>query len=227
VISSPRPADGAPADGTGVLLLSGGVYVLNTNKNRMHVRLSRELTALGMHVLRFDYRGVGESTGTIGEYALDDPNPLDVLAAMDCLLDAGTSRIAVVGSCYGARAALHALADHPALCAAVLLAPPLGDAGRGAAETPADIGPIFLDRVLTLWRRAIPTLFVYGEQDAYYRDFQACAQGPLASVLADGSPLTVTTLPGQMHGLQRVATQGSFIEATQRFLANIPVRTLR
>jgi pimeloyl-ACP methyl ester carboxylesterase len=213
----------ANPDGTGVLLLSGGVYVLNTNKNRLHVRLSRQLTALGAHVLRIDYRGVGESTGIIGEYALDDPSEKDVLAALDCLTEAGAKRIAIVGSCYGARAAMH-VADHPAVWATVLLAPPVGDAGRGEVA-PGGIGPVFLDRMRTLWRRGIPTMLVYGEQDAYYRDFQACATGPLASMLADDSPLTVTTLPGHLHGLQRVTAQDAFAEATVRFLTSIPGRT--
>lgn len=222
MISSPP----AP-DGTGVLLLSGGVYVLNTNKNRMYVRLSRALTARGARVLRLDYRGVGESTGMIGDYALDDPSPQDVRAGIDALLAAGARRIAVVGSCYGARAAMHEAAADPSLYATVLLAPPVGDTGRGAVAQPGDVGPVFLDRVTTLWHRAVPTLFVYGEQDPYYADFAACASGPLRPMLAEGSSLSVRVLPGQMHGLQRVPTQDAFVATALDFLTSIPAGAAR
>ncbi|MFC4856091.1 alpha/beta hydrolase [Actinophytocola glycyrrhizae] len=206
------------ASGVGVLMLSGGVYVLSTNRNRLFVRLARQLAGEGHHALRIDYRGVGESTGVIGGYALDDPNPLDVRAALDHLTAAGARRLVAVGSCYGARAAMHVAADEPALAAMVLFAPPVGDAGRGEAPTPDLVGDLFVDRLRTLAARRVPTLLVYGEDDNYHRDFQA-ASGVLGELFAPGSSLVVATLPGKAHGLQRVSTQDALLDMTVRFLS--------
>ncbi len=98
VLTSPP----GPESGLGVLLLAGGVYVLSTNRNRVFVRLARELAGLGHQVLRIDFRGVGESTGTISSYDLADPNVEDVRGAMDVLQAASVSGVIVVGSCFGA-----------------------------------------------------------------------------------------------------------------------------
>ncbi|MGK5627801.1 alpha/beta hydrolase [Streptomyces sp. URMC 123] len=204
--------------GTGVLLLSGGVYVLSTNRNRMFVTLARRLAGRGHRVLRLDYRGVGESTGVISDYALDSPNPADVSAAVACLTEAGSRRIAAVGSCFGARAALHTLAGHPALESLVLLSPPVGDAGRGEAATLDEVGPLFLDRLRTLRDRRVPTLLFYGEEDPSHRDVRMASAGPLGELLAPGSPLTVRTVPGQAHGLQRVSAQEAFTAAALDWL---------
>ncbi len=205
--------------GVGVLMLSGGVYVLSTNRNRLFVRLARRLAAAGHHALRIDYRGVGESTGVIGGYALDDPNPLDVRAALDHLTATGVRRLVAVGSCYGARAAMHVGADEPALAAMVLFAPPAGDAGRGRAPTPDLVGDLFVDRLRTLADRRVPTLLVFGADDAYYRDFQAARRGVLGELFTPGSSLSVATLPGKAHGLQRVSTQDALLDLTVRFLS--------
>lgn len=207
--------------GMGVLLLAGGVYVLSTNKNRVFVRLARRLAGAGDHVLRIDYRGVGESTGTIGGYALDDPSPLDVRAGVDHLAAVGARRFVAVGSCYGARAAMHVAADDPALAGMVLLAPPVGDAGRGEAPTPDLVGPIFADRLCTLAARRVPVLLVYGEDDGYYRDFQLARSGPLGRMFGPDSTLEVRTLPGKAHGLQRVSTQQAFLDLTIDFLSTL------
>lgn len=218
VLTEPTGRD----SGVGVLLLSGGVYVLSTNRNRLYVRMARHLAARGHRSLRMDYRGVGESTGIIGDYPLDDPNVLDVEAAIGQLTAAGARRLVMVGSCYGARAAMHAAADHPALASMVLLAPPVGDKGRGAAPTPDDVGKLFRDRLSTLWRRRIPTLLLYGREDNYYQDFLgASATPPLAELFAEGSPLVVRTLPGKAHGLQRLDIQDTFVDLVLDWVATV------
>ncbi|MFE4924868.1 alpha/beta hydrolase [Streptomyces sp. NPDC056661] len=203
--------------GLGVLLLAGGVYVLNTNKNRMFVDMARLLGGAGHYVLRIDYRGVGESTGTIGGYALDDPNPLDVRSAMHRLLGTGVQKLVLVGTCYGARAAMHVAAEDPELAGMILFAPPIGDLDRGEAPTADRIGPLFVDRLGKLAHRRIPTSLIYGVDDAYYHDFQQAKNGPLAELFQPGSPLSVTTLPGKAHGLERVATQQAFTDFAVRF----------
>jgi pimeloyl-ACP methyl ester carboxylesterase len=208
-----------PPTGTGVLLLAGGIYVLSTNRNRMYVRLARRLAALGHTVLRIDFRGVGESAGVIGDYSIADPNPGDAAAAVRCLLAVGVQRVAIVGSCFGARSALEAAADDPALARLVLFSPPVGDEGEGDAPEPHDIGPRFTEQLRTLWRRRIPTLVVYGRGDRYYRDFRAAVAGPLAGFFGATSPFVVHTLPGHAHTLQHVSTQDRLIDESVAWLA--------
>lgn len=217
VITSPVVED----SGFGILLLSGGVYVLSSNRNRMFVRLARILAGQGHRVLRIDYRGVGESTGIIDGYALDAPNVSDVRAAVDCLSAAGSERIVVVGSCFGARAALHAAVRYPSLAAMVLFACPLGDREKGEAPTPDRVGPLFLDHLGTLRRRQIPTLLVYGTEDSYYLDFQGGLVGPLGALFDEASPLEVTTLPGHAHSLYRVDIQDAFIDLVADWLPRV------
>jgi len=208
VLTSPP----AGAGGVGVLLLPGAVYVLSTNRNRMFVRLARTLAAHGHTVLRIDYTGVGESGGVIGPYALDQPNLGDVRAAAGCLLAHGVDRLVVVGSCFGARAGLHALAGLPQLASLVLLAPPVGDTGRGEAPDPESAGPLFVAHLGLLCRRGIPCLLVYGQDDDYREHFDAASTGPLAPLRRAGSPLRVRILPGLVHGLHRVAVQDALVE---------------
>jgi pimeloyl-ACP methyl ester carboxylesterase len=206
-------------NGLDVLLLSGGMYTLSTNRNRMFVDLARDLAGDGHRVLRFDYRGVGESTGVIGPYALSDPNPADVVGAIECLAAVGRNDLAVVGCCYGARAAMHTLAENPLLRSMVLMAPPLGDDGRGEIGDSCDVGALFLKHAETLRARKIPTLFVYGADDGYYHDFRRVRDTRLATLFSAGSSLSVRVLPGELHGLSWVRSQQLFMQATKGWLS--------
>lgn len=94
--------------GIGIVLLSGGGWIPSTQRNRMYVELARRLAECGYDVLRFDYRGVGESTGETRMFDLMTPHTPEVLAAVDALRSRGVSGIGLVGTCYGGRMALHA-----------------------------------------------------------------------------------------------------------------------
>lgn len=207
--------------GLDVLLLSGGMYTLSTNRNRMFVDLARDLAGHGHRVLRFDYRGVGESTGVIGPYALSDPNPADVVGAIECLAAVGRNDLAVVGCCYGARAAMHALADHPLLRSMVLMAPPLGDETRGEIGDSCDVGALFLKHAETLRARRIPTLFVYGADDGYYHDFRRVRHTRLETLFSADSSLAIRVLPGELHGLSWVRSQELFARSTLDWLSQL------
>ncbi len=109
----------------GVVLLTGGGFIASTHRNRTWVRLSRRLAAGGWGVLRFDYHGVGESTGEVTKFWLDQPFVGDVDGAVNWMRDHGVAPATLVGSCFGARTIL-AVADRiPELESAVLISLPL------------------------------------------------------------------------------------------------------
>jgi dienelactone hydrolase len=125
-----------PAKEVVVVLLTGAGQMPMTHRNRLWVRLAHRLAAEGFPVLRFDYHGAGESTGEISAYWLDRPLVGDLEGAVRWLRGRHVSKLAMVGSCFGARTILAGADRVPELQAAVLLSPPLrGDdyqVGRSA-----------------------------------------------------------------------------------------------
>lgn len=88
----------------GVVVIVGGPQY-RAGSHRQFVLLARALAAAGYPVLRFDYRGMGDSTGALRDFA--DVTP-DVGAAIDALQAAlpGVQQVALWGLCDGASAAL-------------------------------------------------------------------------------------------------------------------------
>jgi len=115
----------------GVVLATGGAYVAAPNRNRLSVRMARALATLGCRTIRFDYHGVGESTGTIEGYSLDRPFVEDLLGAVDVLRSAGARRVILIGSCFGARTILAAADRVPELVGAMLISTPVRDFSMG------------------------------------------------------------------------------------------------
>lgn len=92
--------------GVGVVLLQGGSWIPAPGRNQMWVNAARHLAGTGFHVVRMDYHGVGESSGHIDNYRLDEPFVDDVTAAVDWLRREGAERVVLAGTCFGARTAL-------------------------------------------------------------------------------------------------------------------------
>jgi exosortase A-associated hydrolase 1 len=102
VLSLP-PADMPPAD-TALLVIVGGPQY-RVGSHRQFALLARAVAAAGYPALRFDVRGMGDSSGTPRPFeALDD----DIAAAIDALQRAQTSvrDIVLWALCDGASAAL-------------------------------------------------------------------------------------------------------------------------
>ena len=95
---------GAAASAIGVIVIVGGPQY-RAGSHRQFVLLSRALAAAGYPVLRFDYRGMGDSTGAQRDF--NDVSP-DVAAAIDALQSAlpAVKQVALWGLCDGASAAL-------------------------------------------------------------------------------------------------------------------------
>lgn len=118
-------------NGVAVLLLTGGGWIPASNRNRLSVRLARAVSERGFHAMRFEYRGVGESTGSLRSYSLRKPFVDDVLGAVRWLQGQGIHEFVLVGSCFGSRTLLAAVEHVQGLRGVVLLAPPVSDLEEG------------------------------------------------------------------------------------------------
>jgi pimeloyl-ACP methyl ester carboxylesterase len=121
----------APANGVGMLLLSGGLWTASPGRNRVYTKLGRQLAADGFTTLRFDYRGTGDSSGLMERFKLDDPLVDDSLSGAQVLRDAGMRHMISAGVCFGARTALAAAEAMPELRGIALFAPPVRDFEAG------------------------------------------------------------------------------------------------
>lgn len=117
--------------GTALVLLPGGGYLGSTNRNRLSVRLCRQAANGGYHALRFDYHGVGESTGVVERFSLDQPFVDDLLGAVDFLERQDIGQFVIAGTCFGARTALAAAASIQGLVSVILISPPVRDFAMG------------------------------------------------------------------------------------------------
>jgi exosortase A-associated hydrolase 1 len=116
------PTDHTPRQTSGVLVVVGGPQY-RAGSHRQFVQLARALAGKGFPVLRFDARGMGDSTGALHDFLHQSP---DIGAAIDALCrTTGVERVLLWGLCDGASAALlylHERAD-PRVAGLCLLNP--------------------------------------------------------------------------------------------------------
>jgi len=123
------------SNGMNVLTICGGGWIPSPHRGSMWVRLARKYAEHGYRSYRFDYHGVGESTGSIF-FDMDLPPVEDAQAALQALSGDDHSRTVFIGTCLGGRtAAALAHATNPA-GVAFLAIPVLG------AKTTADLAKI-------------------------------------------------------------------------------------
>jgi uncharacterized protein len=99
-----KTAAAAALAGTGLLIIVGGPQY-RAGSHRQYVQLARAVAAAGATAMRFDTRGMGDSTG---EPRSLDEIEYDVAAAVQALVTAAPhiQRVALWGLCGGASAAL-------------------------------------------------------------------------------------------------------------------------
>jgi alpha-beta hydrolase superfamily lysophospholipase len=93
-------------------------------------------------------------------------------------------------------------------------APTRPSTGAPPAGAPDWLSRRFVAQLRTAVARGVPVLFVYGEDDPYGADFALARATLLGPVLAQaGDLVTVTRVPGRVHGLTSVETQQAMIAA--------------
>jgi pimeloyl-ACP methyl ester carboxylesterase len=111
----------------GVLLAWGGGPYPSCGRNGVRTRLARRLADRGHPVVRFDYQGVGESSGRARPVRFDEPWAADILAASRLLAAQGVDRIVLLGNCFGARNVLAAASRIEHLAGVALIGCPVLD----------------------------------------------------------------------------------------------------
>jgi uncharacterized protein len=140
----------------GVVVVVGGPQY-RVGSHRQFVSLARALAGAGMACLRFDYRGMGDSTGDARTFeSIGD----DIRAAVDALQrETQVERVVLWGLCDGASAAMMYAAHDRRIAGVVAVNPWVRtDAGQASAR----LRHYYLQRVAS---RVFWTRFVSGRVD--------------------------------------------------------------
>lgn len=120
VMSLPASADAATAD-TGVLIVVGGPQY-RVGSHRQFVLLARFLADNGVPCMRFDYRGMGDSSGETRDFEAVSED-IEAAIAVFAREVPGLKRVVLWGLCDGASAICLSLGGNPLVAGAVLLNP--------------------------------------------------------------------------------------------------------
>lgn len=266
-------------DANGTTLVFWPGKAMSIGRSALFVVMARRLAALGFHSLRFDYLGLGESTGVEREWRLEEPLSEEPVAVNDWLVARGLHHQVLVGTCFGARTVLSFADQVEDLGGLVLISAPVRDFDRGAqtASLPAseflrravskrviqglrdpyrrrryrhhlrvkarkvlggkrgdthdDGGRVsrgFLEPLEATVRRQTPTLMIYGEDDAYYDEFQRARSGRLGRVLdSAGGVVTLHVIPDRFFGLPQVEVQQVAMESFTAWLPTVATTPAR
>ncbi len=116
-----RPAPGGDEGAPGMLIIVGGPQY-RVGSHRQFVQLARCVARAGYPVLRFDYRGMGDSEGALRDFEAAGP---DVEAALQAFRRAcpNMRRVVVWGLCDAASAALMFTTNDPDVAGIVAVNP--------------------------------------------------------------------------------------------------------
>lgn len=163
-----------PAAGRlGVLVIVGGPQY-RVGSHRQFVLLARALAAGGVPVLRFDYRGLGDSSGALRDFT---DIRADIRAAIDCFMQrAGLTRVVLWGLCDAASAALMYAATDKRVAGLALLNPWVH---TSVGEARVRLKSYYLERLRSraFWRKLVCF-------DVDWRDSLASLRGYLRRAFA-------------------------------------------
>lgn len=150
---------GVPQSRRGVVLVVGGPQY-RVGSHRQFTLLARELARQGVPVLRFDYRGMGDSEGDVRDFS---DVSLDLRAAIDTFMTEapGVGEVVLWGLCDAASAAM-LYAGQDARVAGMVLLNPWARTEEGAAR--AYLKHYYLSRLLdpALWKKIAAGRFDLG-----------------------------------------------------------------
>lgn len=201
-----RPAGSAPSD-VAVVVLAEGIPAGTRGQNAVLVRLARAVARAGYSSFRFDYHGVGESSGPTPHIWRDTPFLDDLDAAFAWLRTQGYRRFLVAGSCFGAQTALLAVPGRPDICGMALLSCLV--AAQADPLVPPSAGVVAA--VGEARDRDLPVLFCYGNRDPQYAEFEAARPFGLEAGLR-GDSVEIEVLDGELHTFRDVDLQETVIE---------------
>jgi alpha/beta superfamily hydrolase len=211
--------DASPAEDLAVVILPEAVPGGMGGENAVLVRLARAVTDLGWASFRFDYRGVGDSTGPLPMLRRDDPGLADLDAALGWLGTEGYRRFVLVGSCFGAQTALLAVPGRPDVCGAALLSC-LFAASDEALVPPS---PATLAATRDAAARGLDLLFCYGREDPVYAEFNAARPLGLEDLLRSDH-VEVALIDGEIHSFRDVNLQPWVIETVASWVHGVASR---
>lgn len=163
-----------PRSRVGVVIVVGGPQY-RVGSHRQFVSMARALAAEGYPVLRFDYRGMGDSAGASRTFEDVDA---DIRSAIDALLRTapGVETVVLFGLCDAASAALM-YAYRDARVGGMLLANPWVRTDAGEART--YLRHYYLRRVLQLsfWRKVFSGAFNAGKSLSDFKGALQTARG--------------------------------------------------
>lgn len=199
----------------GVLVIVGGPQY-RAGSHRQFTLLARQLAARGIPVLRFDYRGMGDSAGAARSFEQVED---DVAAAIDAfqLAVPGLREVVLWGLCDGAAAALFYAHRDARVCGLVLLNPWARTAAGLARST---LKHYYWQRLRdpALWRKLFSGRFaagaalrsLFGTLGAAHQPAAAPAAVAAPALPRDGSaPPLSADLPARL------------LEAMQRFRGRV------
>lgn len=173
---------GTPDARRGVLVVVGGPQY-RAGSHRQFTLLARSLAQQGIPVLRFDYRGMGDSSGTARDFdAVQD----DLRSAIDGYFAAlpGLQQVVLWGLCDAASAAMFYARGDQRVAGLVLLNP-WARTTLGAART--TLRHYYLSRLTSpqLWRKIRSGRFDYG---AAARSLAGLLRSAVGGAATSGAP---------------------------------------
>ena len=113
---------GAAAPSAKALMILVGGPQYRVGAHRQYVHLARHVAASGIHAMRFDYAGVGDSPGRYPGFKRVEA---DIAAAIDALIARRpeVEQVYLWGLCEGASSALLGIHRHPRVAGLVLVNP--------------------------------------------------------------------------------------------------------
>lgn len=207
------PSGGAVKIGV-VVVVGGPQYRIGSH--RQFVFLARALAAAGYAVLRFDYRGMGDSEGAYRGFASIDE---DIRSAIDALQIAAPSvkRVVLWGLCDAATASVHFAPSDPRVDGLVL-ANPWVFSEKGSAK--AYLKHYYLERLLSkaFWSKLLSGHFRPGQSLASIMRFLKAMSFKEEE---DRNPSSDTVEKASQVALESTAlAQGNLVKAFAQGLAN-------